>query len=206
MTEREQPQTEYYTVDEAIGQVRLWRDDRYTLRLKAHVADEIYRESSHSEIIPLKQPRGVRTSVHAKPYVLIPDIRLTVGLSPAPDQAGKIGEVQSSAWEGMRHEELGTCMGWYYPEDRAIVLWEAHVLPRYRSDELLDDTNTYALWEGFEGFLVGRFPSANRIVTTHDDPEYEPQELYRQFLSSMGYHALSERAWGKILPLPERRI
>jgi hypothetical protein len=199
MAEREQPQTEYYTLDEAIGEVRLWRDERYTLRLKAHVADEIYRESRHSEIIPLKQPRGVRTSVHAKPYVLIPDIRLTVGLSPAPDPAAEIGTVTASDWEGMKHEELGSCMAWYYPEDRVIVLWEAYLLPHYRADELLKDTNTYALWEGFEGFLAVRFPSAHRIVTTHHDPEYEPRELYQQFLATMGYRALSERAWGKEL-------
>src|ERR1700693_3370944 len=196
MTEREQPQDEYWNHDEAIGEVSLWRGDRYSLRLKAHIAEEIYRQGKSEEIIPLRQQRGVRTYVQAKPYVLIPNITLGVQLSPTPDPTGAIGEVASSTWEGMRHEEIGQAQAWLYVEDQSIVLWEAYLLPRYRVPDRTADPNTYALWEGFERFLTGRFPSARQIVTTHDDPEYDTA-AYQEMLGNLGYSRLNQRAFGK---------
>src|SRR5712692_2343064 len=130
MTERDQPQQEddYWNVDEAISEVTLWRDQHYSLRIKAHVADEIYRRHHDPEMIPLAHHQGVRTYVHGKPYVLLPDIRMTVGLYPQPGPTGAVGEVASSTWEGMRHEEIGQAQAWLYVEDRTIVLWEAYLL------------------------------------------------------------------------------
>jgi hypothetical protein len=198
MTEREQPHDDYWTHDEQIAEVRLWRDERYSLRLKAHIADEIYRQGKSEEIIPLKEQRGVRTYVHAKPYVLVPDVTVSADIYPAPDPTGAAGEVSSSTWEGMRHEELGNCQAWFYVEDRSIVLWESFLHDRYRGQNPLDDANSYALWEGFERFLAGRFPSAQLIATTHDDPLYETAQ-YQQFLRSMGYQPLTAAAFGKQL-------
>lgn len=200
MTEREQPQEQpdYWNVDQAIGEVTLWRDQHYTLRLKAHIADELYRQPARDEIIPLKHRQGVRTYVHAKPYVLVPDITLGIQLFPTPDPTGAVGEVASSTWEGMRHEELGNCQGWFYLEDRSIVLWEALLLERYRMPDLAQDSNTTALWEGFEQFLTERFPSARLIATTYDDPEYETQQ-YQEFLQRLGYSRLNPQAFGKTL-------
>lgn len=200
MTEREQPEseTEYWNVDEQIAEVTLWRGEHYGLRLKAHVADEIYRHQAQSdEIIPLKHHSGVQTYVQAKPYVLVPDVTLTIGLHDRPDPSGAIGEVTSSTWEGMRQEEVGHCQSWFYVEDRTIILWEAFLLPHYRSGGLLQDANTYALWEGFEKFLTDRFPSAQQLVTTYADPEYEPTEQYQEFLRAMGYQQLNTAAFGK---------
>ncbi len=201
MTEREQPpaEPEYWNVDQAIGEVTLWRDQRYTLRMRAHVTDELYRQAAREEIIPLKHPRGVRTYVHAKPYVLVPDITLGVQLYPTPEPAGAIGEVASSSWEGMRHEEVGTCQAWFYVEDRTIVLWEAYMFDHYRAPDLAQDTNTHALWDGFEGFLTARFPSARLLVTTYDDPAYDTEQ-YQEFLTLRGYRRLNQVAFGKDLP------
>jgi len=200
MTEHErQPQEdEYWTADEQIGAVRLWRGEPYSLRLKAHIQDELYRQGKTEEIIPLRHQQGVRTYLQAKPYVLVPEITLGVQLSPRPDPRGAIGEVASSTWEGMRHEELGLAQAWLYLEDRTLVLWEAYLLPQFRgSPNLLEDTNTYTLWEGVEHFLIDRFPSAEQIVTTHADPEYEPTETYQAFLRSLGYQQLGQQAFGK---------
>ena len=69
----------------------------------------------------------------------------------------------------------------------------------YRTAPLLEDTNTSALWQGFEQFLATRFPSAQTIVTTHADPEYEPTAVYQAFLQTLGYRKLSPRAFGKPL-------
>ena len=202
MSEREHPteEAEYWTVDEQIGEVSLWRGEHYSLRLKAHVQDELYRQGRSEEIVPLKHQQGVRTYVQAKPYVLVPDVTLGVQLSPRPNPRGAIGEVTSSTWEGMRHEELGHAQAWFYIEDRTIVLWEAYLLEPFRSGpNLLEDTNSSALWEGFAGFLTGRFPTARQIVTTYADPEYEPTEAYQAFLGHLGYEKLSEIAFGKEL-------
>ena len=198
MTEQEQPHDEYWNHDEQIGEVSLWRGERSALRLKAHVADEIYRLSEGEEIIPLTQPRGVRGYVHAKPYVLIPDIRLELQLFPTLAPTGAVGCVTSSERAGMRHEEVGQAQGWYYYSERTIVLWEAYMLPRYRGPNVAEDPNSYALWEGFQGFLTARFPSARRIVTTHDDPEYETGQ-YQDFLQRIGYRRINEAAFGKEL-------
>jgi len=199
MTEREHPhQPDSWTADEQIGTLRLWRDEPYSLRLTAFIQDEIYRQPRSEEIIALRQQQGVRTYLQAKPYVLVPDITLGVQLSPRPEPHGAIGEVAASTWEGMRHELVGQAQAWFYIEDRVIVLWEAFLLARYRaSPNLLEDTNSLALWEGFERFLTDRFPQARQIVTTPADPEYEPAEAYRVFLRRLGYERLSERAFGK---------
>jgi hypothetical protein len=198
MTERQQPESEYWNADEAIGDVTLWRGQRYALRLKAHVAEEIYRRSEGQEIIPLAHSRGVRTYVHGKPYILVPDITLDIGLSPQPEPSGAIGAVRSSNWEGMRHEEIGQAQAWFYVEDRTIVLWESYLLDRYRAPKMLEDSNTYALWQGFEQFLTRRFPSARQLVTTYDDSEYDTDQ-YQEFLTSLGYRRLNPAAFGKDL-------
>jgi hypothetical protein len=148
---------------------------RYALRLQVHLAEEVYRRSEGQEIIPFKQPRGVRMYVHAKPYVLIPDIRLGVRLFPTPAPTGAVGYVSSSERAGMRHEDVGQAQGWYYYEDRTIVLWEAYLLPPYRGPNVAEDPNSYAFWKGFERFLTDRFHSARWIVTPHNDPEYETE-------------------------------
>jgi hypothetical protein len=198
MTEHEQPDQEYWNADEAIGEVTLWRDQRYTLRLKAHVAEELYRQGVGEEILPLTSQRGVRTDVHARPYVLVPDVIVDVQLSPGAAARGAAGETRESSWKGMRHEELGTCQAWFYIADRSIVLWEAVLQDRYRTPQLADDSTMYALWEGFERFLIERFPSARRIATAPNDPEYDTEQ-YQEFLRSLGYRELSVEAFGKDL-------
>ena len=205
MTERErdQPAPEYWNADDAIGEVRPWPSERYTLRLKAHVAEELYRRSEGAEIVPLKQARGVRTYTQAKPYILIPDIRLGVRLFPTTAPTKAVGLVTSSERAGMRHEEIGQAQGWYYHEDRVLVLWEAYLFPRYRGPNVAEDPNSYALWEGFERFLVDRFPLAQQIVTTHDDPEYQTDQ-YQDFLQRMGYRRLNPAAFAK--PLLPREV
>jgi hypothetical protein len=179
--ERPEPAT-YWTIDEALGEVQLYRDT-WTLRLKAHTDEEQYR-SRHTEIVPLSADHGSRTAVVARPYILIPDITLGVQLAPTPEPSGVIGTVRSSDWEGMKHEEVGTAQGWYYPEDRLIVLWECYYLDRYQGPEPTEDANVRVLWEGFERFLTARFPQAQQLVTTADDPLYETAD-YQTFLEQL---------------------
>ena len=111
MKEHDRGEAPYYQHDLLIGDVRLWRDDRHTLRLKLHHSVEPYCE--HREIVPLTHPAGSRDYFHAKPYILLPDIRVRV--APYRHELGDpwVGEVTSRSWEGLRHEEVGQAQAWY---------------------------------------------------------------------------------------------
>jgi hypothetical protein len=76
---------------------------------------ERYHGRNVAELVPLAHPVGERGYVHARPYVLEPEITLTVGLFPTLREGGAVGEVVDSAWEGMRHVEIGQAQAWHYP-------------------------------------------------------------------------------------------
>ena len=84
----------YWQEDAAIGEVRLFRGETYTVRMRLHTERE--RASRRHEIVPLSQPTGERVYVHGKPYILVPDVTLTVRLRHEPDPTGAIGDVTGS--------------------------------------------------------------------------------------------------------------
>ncbi len=91
MTKEHEPSDPYYQHDELLGEADVLGEQR-GLHLRVHLAEEPYTESQ--EIFTLKHHSGTRTYVHAKPYILVPDIRLTVALSPRfpyPEVASKPG-------------------------------------------------------------------------------------------------------------------
>jgi hypothetical protein len=181
-------------LDEELGEVSFFGEP-WTLRVKAALLDEPYRRSLRSEIVPLTAERGTRTVVHAQPYIIVPHITLEVAPTAHPT-GGQLGEVTDSRWEGMRPEYIGQCQGWYYHEDRTLVVWEALLEDRYQTGEAPDDANLRLLWQGFEAFLLRQFPDAQQLVTTPDDPLYEVAD-YQRFLKSLGYQPLSPQAFGK---------
>jgi hypothetical protein len=164
MREREGEVDPYWSEDVLLGEVAL-PDGPTLVRLRLHQSEEPYHGRNIAELVPLSQPTGTRTYVHAQPYVLVPEITLSVGLSPTPQETGVIGEVVDSTWKGMRHVEIGQAQAWYYPVDRLLVLWECYLLDRWRLDDPLHDPALAALWEGFEGQLLARFPATERIAT-----------------------------------------
>jgi len=194
MTEHLRPEPDrYWNVDEAIGEAHFW-GEAWTVRLAAHVAEEPYRRGL-SDLVPLRAARGTRTYVQARPYILVPDFRLTAELSPTTG-AGAIGQVRDSEWRGMKGERIGRGQAWFYHEDRVLVLWECFLEDRYQTGEAPDDPNLHVVWEGFERFLGARFPTARQLVTTADDPLYETA-AYQRFLQMRGYERLNARACGK---------
>jgi hypothetical protein len=93
-----------------------------------HASEETYLDTI-SEIIPIKQSKGLRTYVMMQPYVLEPRLRLTVGLYDKPkrfaDQDSAIGEtIGQPAHDGVSEVQLGNAQAWYYHADKTIVLWE----------------------------------------------------------------------------------
>jgi hypothetical protein len=89
MTEREGGEAPYWQDDVAIGEA-LVAGERHTVRLRWHTAVERFIHPRR-ELVPLSPQTRERVYVQARPYILIPDITLTVGLSPFATKAGAVG-------------------------------------------------------------------------------------------------------------------
>jgi len=210
MTRRKEPEPPaeppYWTHDTSLfsGNFASFRNEPVLVRGKVHLADETYYGAA-SEIVPLQTKQGSCTYVNLKAYVLVPDIRLTIGLYQQPkhyaDQEPVIGEVIASGeLPNMRELEIGNGQAWYYPADKTIVLWECGFYAHFREQPIHQDSNMTGLWTGFETFLRQRFTEARQIATTHADPDFATRE-YQQFLTSLGYapHPTAKAAWSKAL-------
>ncbi len=196
MSTPEQEHAPYWQEDIALGEATLFRGETSTVRMRLHTTTERY--AGRRELVPLSQSTGERVYVHAKPYILVPDVTLTVGLYPAPTDAGAIGEVRGSDWTGMRHEDIGQAQAWLYPADQLLVLWECFPEGRYRtSADPQQDTTLATLWTGFEGWLRQRFPQAQQLVSTWEDLYARP--LWQAFLATRGYTPIAPAAFAKSL-------
>lgn len=179
---------------------------RYKPRLvqgRIHLSEERYSEG-HQEIIPLIQAAGLRHYIHLQPYVLEPEMTLTVGLYPKSkryaDQKEAIGEVLSTRVKGWHPRPLGNAQAWYYPADETILLWECFLDRQARENQpLTKDRHMPKLWNAFEHWLGQQFPKATRLVTPFNDPIAKSIEEYQSFLRSLGYTPVSKGAFGKEL-------
>ncbi|MGH2530923.1 MAG: hypothetical protein ACRDJW_01335 [Thermomicrobiales bacterium] len=198
MTEREpiiDNDDAYWGHDVVLGEARIGRETS-TVRMHLHVSDEPYY--LREELLPLRHKSGDRAYVHGRPYVLEPEIRLTVDLYPTPTQDGAVGTVASSEWEGMRHREIGNAQAWYYPADHLLVLWECYLFDFARQKEPIGDTALRLVWTGFEETLLNRFPDAARIATPSWEDIYE-RPAWQQFLAGRGYEPFSPGCFVKKL-------
>lgn len=205
-----EPQAEppYYSLDTSLftGTFRYFDRGKspVLVRGKIHQSDERYSLSkTERDIEPVSIPKGTRTYLQMKPYVLVPDIRLTVGLYPQPkhyaDQPEAIGEVLVAHEEPKKKEiEIGQAQAWYYREDKTLTIWECFLESFVRDEDtpLSADENMRGLWTGFEHFLTRHFPQMQRIITPFDEPLFEREE-YQQFLRSKGYQPVAKAAYGK---------
>ncbi len=161
----------YFQHDELLGEAPL-PGGQWGIHLRLHVADEPYTEPQ--EIFPLQHQRGRRTYVQAKPYILEPDIRLTVALSPrfpypevATRPGAEIGRVVGSEVRTFRRRDIGHAQAWYYHQERTLVLWECFLEDRFRSgDDPAADMAHLTVWQGFEASLLRHLCGVERIMTT----------------------------------------
>jgi hypothetical protein len=175
---------QYYTLDTSLfdGRFRYFGSELVQVRSKVHQSEEHYSlQKAETDMEPVQTLRGTRTYLHMKPFVLVPDIRLTVGLYPTPTAEGAIGEVLETHERKHREVEIGQAQAWYYPRDQIIILWECFLHEFVRDKPLLEDPNMRALWEH---------------VAPFHDPLFETEE-YHQFLSALGYQPVAKAAWGK---------
>ncbi len=197
MTEHDQEpywQEDYWQQDLAIGEGII--DGEHTgLRLRAHVVEEHYRGRDDG-LIHLTHATGARVYIQARPYILEPEITLTIGTYDVPTPEGVVGEVLSSQWEGLTHRDIGQAQGWGYPADRVAVLWECYLFDRYRDRALSQDRTMVTLWAGVERLLLTQLPGLERIVTPSWEDIYELPD-WQAFLARQGYRCFSERAFLK---------
>src|SRR5205085_12369393 len=101
-------QDPFWNIDEMLCE-GTFSGETYTVRMKGHTKQEPSQE--RREIVPLRHPHQLRDYLLIQPYILVPDIRLEIGLYPTSkpyaDQEPAIGEVTSSDWIGMRQERIG---------------------------------------------------------------------------------------------------
>jgi hypothetical protein len=198
MTERESiPDNDdaYWSRDIALGEARIGRESSM-VRMRLHVSEERY--GGREELYPLTYKSGDRTYVHGRPYILEPEIRLTIDLYPTPTQDGAVGKVASSAWEGLRHRAIGNAQAWSYPADHLLVLWECYLFDAVRQREPLGDEALQLVWTGFEQALRDRFPDAKRIATPSWEDIYE-RPAWQQFLAGQEYEPFSPGCFVKEL-------
>ncbi len=194
----------YWTLDTSLfeGTFRYFGKEPMQVRGKVHTEQERYRKSDiNREITPIAIKEGERTYLHMKPFVLIPDVILTVGLYPTPRPGGEIGEVVSAQERKQKEVEIGNTQAWSYP-DGTLVLWECFLHDFVRYLPLPADPNMMALWQSVETFLASQFPQDERIVTTAFDPIFDRDE-YQAFLTSLGYKQVAKAAWGKAIEKQE---
>ena len=71
----------YWQRDLSLGEIEL-EEASFPLRMRLHQAQENYQE--RRELVPLEVSSGERLYLHAQPYILIPDLRMTVEIAASP--------------------------------------------------------------------------------------------------------------------------
>src|SRR5918997_6487445 len=138
----------YWTQNLVIGE-GVVEKHKSLIRLHLHRSEETF-EHTLGEIFPLSTRRGKRTYFHAKPYVLIPRMTLTIGLTRPKADSDEIGRVIGSDVTKLQEREIGNAQAWYYPEDAALVIWECYLFEQYRQQDPLNDPLLATVWQEFE--------------------------------------------------------
>jgi hypothetical protein len=164
------------------------------IRLHLHRSEE---RAYHGEsLFPITIKRGDKRSYfHAKPYILIPRMTLTIGLTRPKADSGEIGRVMGSDVTKLQDQELGNAQAWYYPEDKALVLWECYLFEPFAQQDPRNDALLVTVWQGFEKTLLIELPDTAKIYTIYE-PIYEDR-VYKTFLAKLGYRPIEKAAFVK---------
>ncbi len=174
---------------------------RCLIRLKLTKSNETYRNRKEL-LFPLTSRSGRRIYFGARPYILVPQITLTFVSTPPKADSDAIGRVTSSDVTQLQELYIGDAQAWYYPAEKALVLWECFLHQRYSQQDLLTDSLAATLWQGFEQALLKfeELRSAERIYTTYEDIYERP--VWEQFLAAQGYRKVERMAFLKEVGRP----
>lgn len=193
MKERGQEVDSYWQIDLAVGEGQI-HGEQYAIRLRVHTSTEPYRGGEG--LVKLVHTHGERTYFHARPYILVPEITLTIGVYDRPTGQNQIGEVIASEWEGMKQQEIGSAQAWYYPKDRLLIFWECYLHESFRTANPCEDENLAAVYGGFEKLLLERLEGVERIAVPSWEPIY-PENDWQEFLRQQGYRRFNKQAFLK---------
>jgi hypothetical protein len=183
----------YWTHNPVIGE-RDVQGQKSLIRLHLHKSEE---RAYHSEsLFPIAVKHGdTKIYFHAKPYILIPRMTFTVGLTRPKADSDEIGRVIGSDVTKLQEREIGNAQAWYYPAEKALVLWECFPYEQFAKQDPRIDPLLATLWQGFEKLLLKELPETTHIYTEYE-PIYENQ-LYKAFLAKQGYRAIDKGAFVK---------
>jgi hypothetical protein len=164
------------------------------IRLHLHRSEE---RAYHGEsLFPISVKRGdTKTYFHAKPYILIPRMTLTIGLTRPKADSDEIGRVIGSDVTKLQEREIGNAQAWYYPAEKALVLWECYLFEPYAKKDPRNDPLLATVWQEFEKTLLKALPNTAKIYTTYE-PIYE-RPKYKAFLAKQGYRPVEKVAFVK---------
>jgi hypothetical protein len=183
----------YWTHNLLIGEVDI-QGHKSLIRLHLHRSEErAYHEES---LFPISVKRGdPKTYFHAKPYILIPRMTLTIGLTKPKADSDAIGRVIGSDVTKLQEREIGNAQAWYYPAEKALILWECYLFKPYAKKDPRNDQLLATVWQEFEKTLLKELPDTARIYTTYE-PIYD-REVYQSFIASQGYRPVEKVAFVK---------
>jgi hypothetical protein len=159
-----------------------------------HRSEETY-EYSIENLFPISARRGNRIYFHAKPYILIPQMTLTIGLTRPKTDSGEIGRVIGSDVKHLQAREIGNAQAWYYPVDKALVLWECYLFEPYRQEDPCKDALLATIWQGFEKALLKELPDTTKLYSTYETVYERP--VFKTFLAKQGYRLIEKVAFVK---------
>ncbi len=188
----------YWTHNTILGEGNI-HGEQTLIRLKVHRSDERYYDK-RDELFQLSSRSGDRIYFHAKPYILIPDMTITFGLSQTPRDDGALGKVLNTDVTKLKPLDISMAQAWYYPAEKALVLWECFLEEPYRQPDILHDQLQTTVWTNFERVLLEQLPETRRIYTTYE-PIYEVP-VYEQFLAAQGFTQCGRVAFVKEVRQP----
>jgi hypothetical protein len=192
----------YWNSNLVIGEGEI-EGKRSLIRLKLHRSDDKYY--SPHELFPLSSRRGQLVYFHAKPYILIPKITLTVALSRPKADTGEIGKVIGANVQHLQQRDIGNAQAWYYPADKALVLWECFLEEPYQTaPDPRHDAVFTMVWTGFERLLLEQLHPVERIYTTYE-PIYE-RPVFAKFLATQGFRKQGNITFVKEVSQPVKEI
>jgi hypothetical protein len=183
----------YWTHNVMIGE-GVVEKHKSLIRLHMHRSEETY-EHSIDELFPFTTRRGNRSYFLAKPYILLPQMTLTFGVTKPKADSDAIGRVIGSDVTKLQEREIGNAQAWYYPAEKALVLWECYLHQPYRQEDPRKDHLLTTIWQGFEKTLLKELPDTTKVYTLYE-PYYD-RPVYKTFLAKLGYRPIENATFVK---------
>jgi hypothetical protein len=180
------PDLAYWTHNLILGEGNVERQ-KSLIQLHIHRLEEMY-EHTIDELFPFTTRRGNRSYFHAKPYILIPNMTLTIGLTKPKAESREIGRVIGSDVTKLQEREIGNAQAWYYPAEKALVLWKCYLFQPYRKEDPRKDALLATIWQGFEKTLLKELLHTTKIYTLYET--YYDRPVFRTFLAQHGYRPI----------------